>query len=100
MGGGSKKDARIAHSPCIMRSKKGDGGGGETRSSFFWFYNGEKGGGVRRGLNFLTQYLNSSKYEEKRHIFQKDYDFYKMAQLGLGSWTAKVAQLGGGSWTA
>ena len=25
--GGSKRDARIAHSPCIMRSKKGDGGG-------------------------------------------------------------------------
>ena len=70
MGGGSKKDARIAHSPCIMRSKKGDGGGGKPEVHFFGFTRGKKGGGSE-GLNLFTQYLNSSKNEGKKGTFSR-----------------------------
>ena len=68
-----------------MQSKKGDGGD-KPEAHFFWSYKGERGE-VRRGLNILTQYLNSSKYEGKG-TFSRGIRMYRMAQLGQGRWTA------------
>ena len=65
---------------CGQRRGMGGGFEGKPEAHFFLVLQGERGE-VRRGLNILTQYLNSSKYEGKG-TFSGGIRMYRLAQLG------------------